>query len=97
MNETFGSTALNDARLLGSAVMAQLVARDLLAVYVTFVDELASLTPSTVSMMSTVEPADPATRTFRVVRAPANGLAYAAVVADKYGLGHDTLLRRVSS
>ena len=48
-------------------------------------------------MMSTVEPADPATRTFRVVRAPANGLAYAAVVADKYGLGHDTLLRRVSS
>ena len=97
MNETFGSTALSDARLLGSAVLAQLVARDLLAVYVTFVDELASLAPSTVSMMSTVDPANPAVRTFRVVRAPADGLAYAAVIADKYGLGYDTLRRRVSS
>ena len=97
MNETFGSTALSDARLLGSAVLAQLVARDLLAVYVTFVDELATLAPSTVSMMSTVDPANPAVRTFRVVRAPADGLAYAAVIADKYGLGYDTLRRRVSS
>jgi DNA mismatch repair protein MutS len=96
MNESFGSTTLNDSLLLGTAVMKQLIARDLLCVYVTFVDELASLAPSSVSLMSTVVPDNPATRTFKVVRQPANGLAYAAAIADKYGLTYETLRRRIA-
>ena len=59
-------------------------------------DELASLGPGTVSMMSTVVPDDPAVRTFKVVRKPADGLAYASALADKYGLDSVSLRRRLA-
>jgi DNA mismatch repair ATPase MutS len=96
MNESFGSTTLHDALVVGSEVVGQLIGLDVLAVFVTFVDELASLGPSTVSMMSTVVPEDPAVRTYRVVRKPADGLAYAAALAEKYGLSYESLRRRLA-
>lgn len=62
--------------------------------YVTFVDELASLDPSVVSMVGTVQPDDPTRRTYQVVRKPADGLAYAVTLAEKYGLTYETLSRK---
>jgi DNA mismatch repair protein MutS len=97
MNESFGSTTLRDAIVVGTEVMKQIVALDALCVFVTFVDELASLSDSTVSMMSTVVHEDPAVRTFKVIRKPADGLAYAAALADKYGLTTESLRRRIAS
>ncbi|MFT4201895.1 MutS-related protein [Gordonia sp. (in: high G+C Gram-positive bacteria)] len=97
MNESFTSTSLHDARLLGRTVLGRLVDAGVLCLYVTFVEELSRLSPATVSMVSAVDPHDPARRTFRVTRRPADGRAYARAIAEKYALTREDVTRRARS
>ncbi len=97
LNELFTSTTLADAILLGGRVMRSLIEKDLVAVYVTFVDELADCGDTIVTMVATVPDDDPTARTYRIVRRPADSTAHAHALAVRHRLTYRQLTDRIAS
>ena len=96
LNEVFNSTSLKDAIFLSTTVLNAIIALDAICVCITFIDELASLSRTTVSMASNVRPEDVVQRTYKITRRPPDGLAYAISVAEKYRLTYRQLRERLS-
>lgn len=95
MNEIFSSTTTDDARWLGERILRRLLALGCIGVCVSFIDDLARLDAAIVSMTSTVDPHDPAIRTFKVVRQAPDGKAYARALAAKHHLTREDLQARL--
>ncbi len=95
LNEIFASTTLKDEIRLSREIMARLIALDVIGVWVTFLDELASFGEKTVSMVAAVDPVNPTVRTYKVVRKPADGLAYARSLAHQHRLTYEQIQERI--
>ncbi|MDR0445651.1 MAG: hypothetical protein LBH17_01225 [Oscillospiraceae bacterium] len=96
VNEILASTTLSDAMLLGGYMMDTFSKLGAIVLCVTFLDELARHGPETFSMAGLINEDDPSKRTYKIVRKPPNGLAYAEHIANKYGLSYEKLCGRIA-
>lgn len=95
LNEMFTSATRRDELLLSERVMRRVLRLGAVGVCVTFVEELATLDDAVVSMVASVDPEDPATRTYRIRRRPPDGLAHAISMAEKHRLTEEWLGERL--
>lgn len=94
INEMFSSTTLRDAAWLGKNILNEIHDRGALCLYVTFINELASFIPGTVSLVSEIGE-DLNRRTYQIVRAAADGKAYAKSMIHQYGLTYESISERI--
>jgi len=97
LNEVFSSTTFEDAVFLSKEILGKISDLDAYCVWVTFLDELSTFNEKTVSMVSTVKPDNAVERTYKIIRQPADGLAYAFSLAEKHRLTYRQIVERIRS
>jgi len=97
LNEVFSSTTFEDAVFLSKEIMQKISSLDVYCIWVTFLDELSTFNEKTVSMVSTVKPDNAVERTYKIIRQPADGLAYAFSLAEKHRLTYRQIVERIRS
>jgi hypothetical protein len=95
LNESLSSTTADDALAINTEVIATLLRRGAIGVFVTFLDEISRMDDA-VSLVAGVDQGDLTRRTHNIVRRPADGLAYAAALAEKYGVTYAAIRKQVS-
>jgi DNA mismatch repair protein MutS len=95
LNETLSSTTLKDAIVLSKTILEKITRINAFCIWVTFIDELSTFNEKIVSMVSEVRADDPTLRTFKVIRKPSDGLAYALSIAEKYKVTYKHLKARI--
>ncbi|MQY29053.1 DNA mismatch repair protein MutS [Nocardia sp. RB56] len=95
LNESFASTTTADGLRIAGEVLGRIVALGAVTVFVTFLEGLAE-GPATVGLVAGVDPEDPARRTYRLERRPADGQPQAAALAHRYGLTYAAVTARVT-
>ena len=94
-NESFASTTTIDALDISRMILSAISRLGCLCVYVTFLDELASLGPEVISMVATTSDGENHQRTHIVERRAADGHAYAIDLVHAHHLTTDEIIETV--
>ena len=97
LNELFSTTTTRDAHAMGKRILDHFAALDCFCLYVTHIHELAQSSPKAVSLVAAVHEGNSDVRTYRILRKPADGQAYAHAIAAKYHLDYRSVKDRVGT
>lgn len=95
INELFATTTSHDAYTMGKLILDYLISLDCICLYVTHIYELTQISKKVVSIVAKVSSAKEAIRTYRIVRQPADGHAYANSIVEKYNLTFSQIKERI--
>ena len=95
INELFATTTSHDAYTMGKKVLDHFISLDCICLYVTHIHELSQISDRTVSLIATVLSDQEAIRTYKIIRKPADGRAYANAIVEKYNLSYSQIKERI--
>lgn len=95
INELFATTTSHDAYTMGKKVLDYFISLDCICLYVTHIHELVQISERTVSLIATVNSDQEAVRTYKIIRKPADGCAYANSIVEKYSLSYSQIKERI--
>jgi len=94
-NEIFASTTSLDGYELTKKLIDKVKEIGCMCLFITFIDELSTISDITVAMRSNVSKENPMIRTYKITKEESNGKAYANAISLKYHLAYDEIRRRI--
>jgi hypothetical protein len=97
INELFATTTTFDAYTMGKKILEYFIRLDCFCLYVTHIYELAQISRKAVSYTAAADIGKKEARTYRIVRKPADGQAYANTIVEKYRLNYKEIKERITT